>query len=654
MATFTNLTLTQAAANLIAQYPTGTQIGITAVQVGSGNLSGDLTLASALAVPKQTATMTSANALVFGQTTIRFRIVSTMASSAYNLSEVGVYAQLFSTGTPILFAYASIPIGTGNTIDPASPITRDYAILINYAQSASINPTVTLTPALQLHASSHITGGLDPLPVATSTSTGVTPITPADTHKVLLGGNPASFGPVPLADATHQGAVPSTPSDQKQVLLGGASPSFGQVPIATVASFGGTSQLLNTGIQAWFDDASWKPVTPVIVVNTTLYVATSGNNSTAIPNDASHPWANIQGAHTWLINYQIQPGVTVTISVGAGVYNSATPISIYHPQGQNIQIIGSIGSPISAPGASMSGTLVSLTAGVGGAFSGISANDYILASSLTTINSITESGVYKVVGCNGTTLTYTSSGGSAISLSGATFTVTKLQSVLTFSAGIQGIVVAGNGLGSLQNFAIVGTQSGSTVISGLRIQSSAFASIQNIGLTGWKDSVNVSSSGIICSTGGNLNANTCYANGNVNGILSLGLSSSISCINCYSNFNTCGYWSNSSDISCTGSYACGNGSRGGWFANGNATIGLTGPQCIASYNTFGIAANSLSSIIVTTVSGLGLTGNTTDVALSISSVLTRSDGVNAINWATKTSNITAVRTLTADGCYFNP
>ncbi len=163
------------------------------------------------------------------------------------------------------------------------------------------------------------------------------PITPNDATQVLLGGSTASFGPVPQVTHLKKGGLPTTP------LAANYSP-----------------------FTAADGSVSWLPGLPVIIVNTTLYVATTGNDSTAIPGDPTHPWAEIQGALNYLSEFTIFTGVTVTISVAAGVYHSATSIIIDHPQGQNIQIIGTIGAPVATTSASMAGSVVTLNTSSGG------------------------------------------------------------------------------------------------------------------------------------------------------------------------------------------------------------------------------------------------------------------------------------------------
>jgi hypothetical protein len=571
---------------------TGAILNITRVSVGSGSVATPGT-ATALGSEK-IASVAIAGKAILSSGTFALSIVVNNASvtTAFNMTEVGIWGTS-GGGAEQLLIYIS---DSAPTTIGTNAVAQNVYLRVGVGTANTASVTVTITAGVFALESDFVSHLADP------------------------GAHPQAFQNVAnLFTSAHPGTVPA----------------------------GGPA----TGSRYLGDDAGWHATLPFITANTTLFVATTGNDSTAIPNDATHPFLTIQGALNYLSNFQIFTGITVTIQVAAGVYNSASPVNVNHPQGQNIEIIGSIGSAINSTSASMSGTTVTIN-GAAGAFSSINVGDYIISSYQGTVNGITESGVYKVVSNNGTTLTYVASGGSTLSLSGALFTITKLNSVLTFNAGKQGILISGNGLGLLQNFAIVGTQSGANVIQGVQVTGSASATLQFIGTTGWKDSGGVSSAGIACSISGSITATACYSNGNTNGFLSSGFGANMLVISCISNFNVrAGFWSNSSNIICSACNAMGNGF--GFLSQGNGTIGLTGSYCIASFNNKGIEADYNSSVIVSTLSASGINGNTVDIVLSIISSCVKANGPT-IAWGSKSPNITAPNTLTADGCYFAP
>ncbi len=578
---------------MIAQVIAGSgSMTLTSVQFGSGfPASGDnIPNYTALKTTVMNGQITGANNVVQSQTTIRVNISSANAPITFQVNEIGVFAQL-GAAPPLLFAYASTGGPTGDTVTPSSPasaIVKDYALLILFTQNVPSATNITLQQVVGLHASTHILpGGIDPLPLPSTSSDGLCPANPNDGTQLLSGTNPPS----------------------------------------------------------------WTPGLLVIRANITLYVSTTGNNSTAKPNNPALPWLTIQGALNYLIPYFIEPGALVTISVAAGTYSSSIPIIVNHPQGQNIQIVGTNSATANSTSASVTvGGVVSLTTSAGGWTSaGISATGFIISSGLSTQNGIVESGVYPLLSNNGTTLTYSSGG---VSPSGVTFNVTQLKTVLQFSAGVQGIIISGNGLGLLSSVLVQGNASGSTPINGIQVTGGATVNCNFVGMYGWKDSSNISSAGASVYAG-LLICSNCYSTNNTNGFLSNGFGASLSCVTCQSNYNFRGYWSNSSSISLYNCNACGNVDTGS-LAVGNATIGMAGTlQCLMLFNGIGAKALQLSSIIVSSQGSTVFANNTTDLILSILSCVARI-GPNGIVYTTKSANIIANNTLTADGCYVSP
>jgi hypothetical protein len=206
----------------------GGPITITSVQVGSGfpapsdkpenytGLKNPVSTLTAITSPSKLSGITSINAQVLYQSTVRFQVSSADAPLTYQWNEYGVFAKLGS-GSPVLIAYVTTGAATGDTITPSGtgiPIVKQNATIINYSLNATTTTNLTLVNTVDLHAGTHLDNGTDPIPIATASRTGLLPV------------------------------------------LKGALPWY----------------LDGTG--------NWSPITPLIVNNTTLYVNPTYNNVT--------------------------------------------------------------------------------------------------------------------------------------------------------------------------------------------------------------------------------------------------------------------------------------------------------------------------------------------------------------------------------------
>ena len=244
MGNFTNVVVTDAGLQLINEaIGGGQQVNIATAHVGEGYPAPatnprDLTDLVAFVMD---ATTTSANYQVLYQTTVRISVSSGLAPRQFQLNEIGVFAQI-GTGAPVLFAYASSP-GQGDYITPdpsPTPIIYDYAILIQYEADSPVVATVTLQPALELHAATHRGNGIDPIGLADSTASGLLMSPPNNPNQVLLGTVPQSFGPIPKHAPTH--------------LDNGVDP----IPIATTARTGLMTKLSGKQSDGFCGDGSWQ------------------------------------------------------------------------------------------------------------------------------------------------------------------------------------------------------------------------------------------------------------------------------------------------------------------------------------------------------------------------------------------------------------
>jgi len=81
----------------------------------------------------------------------------------------------------------------------------------------------------------------------------------------------------------------------------------------------------------------------VIGSNTTLYVSTTGNDSTGDGSSGS-PWATIGKAAEYLSVRRIKKDVVVTVELAAGTYTYTSTVRLDHPQGNQIKYVGA--SPV--------------------------------------------------------------------------------------------------------------------------------------------------------------------------------------------------------------------------------------------------------------------------------------------------------------------
>jgi hypothetical protein len=584
---FGNIIVTLAGDTMLAQAQAGLgQITPTSIAAGTGFASGtdDPTTFTALKTPIWTGiAILAASADTPQQAAIEVEFNGSVAPSVFQLNEIGIYAKI-GAGSPVLFAYVSRTAADGDTISPG--VVRDYILTVKYSNATTVSLVVNIVPAVAVHAPTHrgagtSGAGFDPIGNSTTANSGLLASVPMAKN----------YSPISIGDGTH----------------------------------------------------GWAPIFPVIIANTTLYVSKTGNDSTALPNNASFPWAEIQGALNYLSNWLIAPGVTVTISVGAGVYASSTTIGVNHAQGSQIDIIGVVTSSVNSTAASASSSTVALT----GSWPGINVGDYIIAACGTGGQTAQmASGVFKVVSNNGSVLTYNCGVVIPVAFSGTpTFSVRKLSSVLTFSAGVSGISIAGNGIGLFQNFAIVGSASGSLEIGGISVSGACVATIETCGATGWFDS-SVNSSGFQFSQGVVVTANDCHANANSNGFVTSYLSTQLNATSCIANVNTYGgFRNNQSNMTLVSCWAHGN-DGGGFVVANKAVSSLNGS--LSFYSTSG-ALVSVASLIYT-VGACQFLNSGTDINLAVSSTFIRESGT-ATSYSTH--NVTP-NTLSADGCYFSP
>jgi hypothetical protein len=376
--------------------------------------------------------------------------------------------------------------------------------------------------------------------------------------------------------------------------------------------------------------------------NVTLYVTKTGNDTTAIVNDASHPWATLQGALNWLNTYFISTGFTATISMGAGTWTNTSSIIVNHPQGSQISIIGAAGTTLNGTSLTAAGGTVTVAAAAG-TFSSLTVGTVILVvGSSAASDSVGGCRVVSAVATNGSTVSFSTGYTSIPSMVGQTATLTPLVTVLSFSGGISGVTVANGGLGLLQNIGIIGGGSG----NGLVASNNASVNIRMVGVRGFLDATG-NPSGIISSSGGVITATSCSSTGCSNGFTASG--ANLAATGCFATNNANGF--RAQNIATMSTNAClAMGNQVGLAALNLGNINDT--ACYSAYNTiYGASATNQSEIQIGNGTASFVNNGSTDIFISILSAVVRT-GSGPTSYGS--CNIAPNAFSTVSGCYFAP
>src|SRR5215467_8336535 len=252
---FSPLQVTNQGLNALAEVTgTGATLVVTKVEAGSGYPSPSDVVGNFLALKAYVmdADSTSTNTAVMYQTTIRCNITATNAPTSFQINEFGVFASL-NNQAPFLFAYSSVGGATGDIVNPAAPIIKEYVLPIVYSTTQQVTSSITVTDVVGLHASTHLPTGIDPLPISTSSIGGLCPKTNNNSSQVLVGSGTASWQLLPLHGPTHvstgrdpvpvvttaaTGLVPVLSGDPNTVLIGTGVWGQGFFP-GFIAEYGG-------------------------------------------------------------------------------------------------------------------------------------------------------------------------------------------------------------------------------------------------------------------------------------------------------------------------------------------------------------------------------------------------------------------------------
>jgi len=246
----------------------------------------------------------SANTLVNNQATLRFTIDSSQVKQTYQLREIGVMAHIEDDPTTLTLFCVANAGDTADTIVPShdgSSATRDqYTIVLKASRKVKMTAKIVIEDQVPLHADTHLSDGVDPIPTVTSVRNGLVPVGLNDPKLVLIASDPPHWRTVPLADRNNPGGIPPLDGYPKHYLAG---------------------------------NGRWYRTTPFLVRDTTLYVdpAYSG----IWPR-----FSTLAKALEYLSGENISAGVTVTVVLADGAHKIDDVIKFDHPQAQQVRIVG--------------------------------------------------------------------------------------------------------------------------------------------------------------------------------------------------------------------------------------------------------------------------------------------------------------------------
>lgn len=199
-------------------------------------------------------------------------------------------------------------------------------------------------------------------------------------------------------------------------------------------------------------------------------------------------FATIQAALDYLDDISIQPERTARINVSriGSPYVLTAPITVTHPQSNQIQIIGEIETPRNI--------LSSTTAGVAGDYQislVLDSGANIVPGDLVNITFVTGAvevtlykGVFLVTGVVGNTVTiqclHPVAGLGDLAVTGS---LTPLKTLIRPAAGMDGIQIDGAGLGLLQNFGFQNKPARNAIVCGIGTR----VTLQDIGILSFSE-----------------------------------------------------------------------------------------------------------------------------------------------------------------------
>jgi hypothetical protein len=359
----------------------------------------------------------------------------------------------------------------------------------------------------------------------------------------------------------------------------------------------------------------------------------------------------IQEALAYLKGYVIPPDRFATIHIDRGTWSNSSHVSIDHPNGVQIKILGyptatkTITSVTQSLGPPSTFTLYAAA----GTFSDVVVGDWVLIDITQTAPGLAISGIWPVssVAVDGSSITYTSGYGAWTVNNITTGKVTVLKSSFTFALNATGFYVSTGGIGLISDLAIIGPATTATAqVYGISIF--GVGTLRRIGVRGFYS--NGFSNGIGSTYGGNVDCFDCASNGNDNGF-TCGGGAQLRPTDCYAIANK------ERGFYCEGSTVTIRRGRGflakiGVLIN-NMSYGLLEDCYCGNNSQWGISISSNSHVASSDpASGVcwwAQSNTLNDVAMTIMSSLISAAKAGVYG----TANVTP-RVLSADGCWFSP
>ena len=244
----------------------------------------------------------------------------------------------------------------------------------------------------------------------------------------------------------------------------------------------------------------------VLSTTYTVYVSTTGSDANGNGTSGA-PFATVAKALAWVQPLRTMAGVSITISLAAGTYTSATSIDVSHISGGQLSIIGqTYTTPV---------TSVASSSGSSGAYSivlNVASNANMAAGDWLAINGVSGgtnpeylAGLFLVTGVSGgTQVTVTSYGlastnPTAVPSGAAVGTVTVLKSILGFSnSASQGLYCSQIGT-AIQLTGIMLLGASASLNSGLTLVSNSVY-LTNVGISNFGNGLNTSNRSFISAT----------------------------------------------------------------------------------------------------------------------------------------------------------
>ena len=336
----TNLQFKLTSAGIASAFNAGAlSLNVTHVQLGSGNrtASGN---EIALQTPKESATIGGhINVGTGGQSRIAASFLGSLL--AYSITEIGLWSGApGATGSVLVFYWS---LAAGSIAIKSANINFNLEVDLFFGDAVPAN--ITIVADTNENALSLITGFKAELALSTgstlvgTTQTGTAAVTRTAASKLNEVLSAKDFG----SNSTITGSITNG-------VLTLSSATSGKLAIGSVLTGAGITSgvyvsALSTGTLG-VAGSTYKISNTTLTVTSTTISAIIGKIILDVPSQ----YGTIQAALGYLNNYRIASGTEVVIqvasnSVSGTVYTVSGQVSLYHPDGMSIRILGNVDDP---------------------------------------------------------------------------------------------------------------------------------------------------------------------------------------------------------------------------------------------------------------------------------------------------------------------